>query len=67
MGKFLREIDGMLAGAAADFQNLSAVGKTHAQHLEDGVFVALAGGGEGEHGTSILLFSQVASKMAPLG
>ncbi len=37
----------MLAGAAADFEHARAVGKVRAQHGEDRIAVALAGGREG--------------------
>jgi hypothetical protein len=49
MGESAGKMDGVLARAAADFQNLRAVDKANPQHLEDGVFVALAGGGERKH------------------
>lgn len=41
------EVDGVLAGAAADFQHLPAVGEDLAEHGEDGLAVSGGGGGVG--------------------
>ncbi len=48
-----REMHGVLTRAAADFQDLLAVGEAHPQNIQYGVLIAFAGGGEGEHGASI--------------
>jgi hypothetical protein len=42
-----REVDRVLAGAAADFQHASAIGEALAQHREDRFAIALAGRREG--------------------
>jgi hypothetical protein len=39
------EVHGVLAGAAADLEDVAAVGEVLAQDGEDGVAVAVAGGG----------------------
>src|SRR5450631_3106434 len=43
------EMHGVLAGAAADFQDPLAPGKANPQYLEYGILVAFAGCGEGKH------------------
>jgi len=49
VGQMPREMHGVLTRAAAYFQNLRSVGKAIAQHPENGLLIALAGFGEGQH------------------
>lgn len=49
MWKFAPEVDGVLAGAAGDFQHVSALGENFAQYGEDGFLVFFAGFGVGFH------------------
>ena len=66
-----REMHGVLARAAVDFQYLRAIGEAHPQHFEDGILIAFAGGGKGEHGARLpvraLPYSKRAARGAPIG
>ena len=43
--QFMREIDGMLTGTAANLQDLPAVGKQYLDNLKNRLPVVIAGGG----------------------